>query len=89
MHSLEGRKVFIKFDSGKGGEGEFRVVAVEGGLMKVRPIDPDTGEDPDAFWFPVAHIFTIRELTDPSAPGLFRDDVMEQWSKLGEDEPPE
>lgn len=86
MHSLEGKKVFIRFDTGKGGEGEFRVVAVDGGLMKVRPIDPDTGEDPDAFWFPITHIFTVRELPDPGSPGIFRDEVLESWSRLGEDE---
>ena len=83
MHSLEGKRVYLKFENGKGGEGDFRIVLIEGGLMKVRPLDPDTDEEMDPFWFPIAHIFTIRERTDPKSTGIFKDDVMDAWSRLG------
>lgn len=89
MHSLDGKKVYLKFESGKGGEGEYRVLAVEGGLMKVRAIDPDLGEEADAFWFPVSHIFTIRERPEAEdQSGRFRDDIMDAWSRLGQEEDP-
>ncbi|MCC6483561.1 MAG: hypothetical protein IT209_01835 [Armatimonadetes bacterium] len=90
MHSLDGKKVYLKFDSGKGGEGDYRIVSVEGGLMKVRAIDPDLGEEADAFWFPITHVFTIREKPETEERGgRFHDDILEAWSRLGDEEGPD
>lgn len=85
-HSLEGKKVYLRFENGKGGEGDYRVAAIEGGLMKARPIDPDNGEEGDPFWFPLSHIFTIRERSEPQDNSRFKDDILDSWSKLGEED---